>query len=234
LASLWRLLVPGDRAKSSLSPLAFHSISSGLFSLLSSFHITAVPQHQSPFGPTPPPGLHQVSHPDIQSAQDLISQFLSGSIGDLDEGSLEEEYATELSARDKRQAGLLRQAVFLIGLANSFEFSLATLPWMLNNLVEVRFPCSVSEVTDNSSRSTGHYYLPNHLRPPMRPYAHEKSVRSAVWPSLSSNHFYQRTRPHLRNQCQEVLLLEVLISHLDRRQAISAQFSVLSSFSRRV
>ena len=127
----------------------FHSISSGLFSLLSSFHITAVAQQQSPFGPIPPPGLHQISHPDIQSAQDLISQFLSGSLGDLDEGSLEEEYSTELSAQDKRQAGTLRQAVFLIGLANSFEFSLATLPWMLNNLIEVSHSCCLSELINN-------------------------------------------------------------------------------------
>ena len=126
LSSLWLLLVPGDENKILLSTHGFKSITSGLLILLAALSSSSTP-------------VTQILHPDVQLLRDLVLQFLSGSLGDLEEDQMVEVYGIEYGIDDRRHTGALRRGVFLEGLVGCIENCLGTGTgvWILENLLEV-------------------------------------------------------------------------------------------------
>ncbi|TFK38037.1 hypothetical protein BDQ12DRAFT_735948 [Crucibulum laeve] len=117
IACLWRLLVPGEQFRSTSSPQALMSIASGLFTLLATLSQTSGSNAE-----------------DISVVKDVISEFFSGSFGELEERSVEEDYGTAMKTHEQDSA---RRAVVLQALMTCLEnCSERTRIWMLHNLVE--------------------------------------------------------------------------------------------------
>ncbi|KAH9478689.1 hypothetical protein JR316_0009147 [Psilocybe cubensis] len=113
LGSLWRIIVPGDSNRILLSPQAFRSIVNGLLMLL------------------------QPIHPDIGSLQDIIFQYLSGSLGEIEDDQVEETYGVEFGIADRRHMPSVRRAIFLDALVSTIENSGGTGEWLLCNVIEL-------------------------------------------------------------------------------------------------
>ncbi|KAF9051397.1 hypothetical protein BJ165DRAFT_1524338 [Panaeolus papilionaceus] len=130
LASLWRLLVPGERNRILLSLHGFQSIACGLLILLVSlYRSSTAPQAQTQPGSattyndpsarrdiataayTPqsfllcPANFANPPHPDIKLLQDLIGQFVGGSYGEVEDDGVEEEYGVEYGVGDRKGGG---------------------------------------------------------------------------------------------------------------------------------
>ncbi|KAF8965019.1 hypothetical protein BDZ97DRAFT_1813196 [Flammula alnicola] len=149
LGSLWRLLVPGDKNRILLTTPGYQSISNGLLLLLVALYRSSTslmnsnniylgsPTLKSPnlfhFASA---NFQQPPHPDINLLQDLIPQFLSGSLGELEDDGVEEIYGVEFGAADRRHLVTVRQAVFLESLVTCIENSPGTGEWLLCNVIE--------------------------------------------------------------------------------------------------
>ncbi|KDR79961.1 hypothetical protein GALMADRAFT_242128 [Galerina marginata CBS 339.88] len=151
LGLLWRLLVPGDRNRILLTTPGFHSISSSLLLLLVLLYrsSTSSANINNPYPSSPalrnyfsfaPANFQQPPHPDINLLQELIPQFLSGSLGELDDEGVQEVYGVEFAAADTRHLSTVRRAVFLDALVNTIEDSSATGEWLLCNAIEHYWP----------------------------------------------------------------------------------------------
>ncbi|CAA7264275.1 unnamed protein product [Cyclocybe aegerita] len=144
LASLWKLLVSGDRNRTLLTVEGFQSISSGLLILLAAFY--RPPAAVSSFASIPA-NFQQPPHPDIHLVQDVIQQFLSGSMGELEDDAVEEEYGVEFGIRDRRHLGAVRRAVFLEALVICMENDPPAREWLLQNAIEQYWPMPSDDTT---------------------------------------------------------------------------------------
>ncbi|KAF8155551.1 hypothetical protein B0H34DRAFT_751522 [Crassisporium funariophilum] len=115
LGSLWRLLVPGDQNRILLTAHGFQSLTNGLLLLLVALHRSSSPSPSSSYQRQHDGAKSQptVTHPDIHLLRDLIVQFLSGSLGDLEDDHVEDLYGVEYNLEDRRNMGAVRKAVFL-------------------------------------------------------------------------------------------------------------------------
>jgi len=149
LGLLWRLLVPGDKNRTLLTPQSFQTIANNLLLLLVSLYRSSTPSTRPTFDPAyanqdndgtfafASANFQQVPHPDIHLLQELIPQFLSGSLGELEDDKVEEFYGVEYQAADQRHPGHIRRALFMDSLVNCIERAPGTGEWLLCNAVEV-------------------------------------------------------------------------------------------------
>ena len=113
LGSLWHLLVPAT-TKILLTLAGFHLISCNLFLLLAALYCSSgIPASstnsymQSPIFktlicyPFPSTNFRNPPHPDINLLQDLIPQFLSASLGEVEDDKIEETYTISFSITDR-------------------------------------------------------------------------------------------------------------------------------------
>ncbi|KDR72729.1 hypothetical protein GALMADRAFT_228996 [Galerina marginata CBS 339.88] len=151
LGLLWHVLVPGDRNRIVLTTQGFQSISTGLLLLLVSLYrsSTASTNINNPYASSPATrsnfsfasaNFQQPPHPNISLLQELILQFLSGSLGELDNEQVQEVYGVEFAALDTRYLSALRRSVFLDSLVNTIEGSPASGEWLVCNVIEHYWP----------------------------------------------------------------------------------------------
>ena len=120
LGYLWRCIVPGDRNRAIISPMAMQNVAHGLLMLLASLHALA----------------HPVQEEDVRLTKDLILQFLSGTFGELNEKAVEEEYEARWLPGDMK--GAVRKALFLEALTKCLEnCAQVTRVWLLQHAIEV-------------------------------------------------------------------------------------------------
>ncbi len=121
-------------------------MSSGLILLLAALHRTSIPhnptrEHHSIYLPDVSSSAltnpQKASHPDIHLLRDAINKLLSGSLGEVEKSTIEEDYGAEYSARDRRYSDAIRRSMFLEALLNCVENSPRTGEWILCNMVEV-------------------------------------------------------------------------------------------------
>ena len=84
-----------------------------------------------------PADFQNPPHPDLDRVQGVIRQVLSGSMGDLEDDNVEENYGAEFGADDRRHLSSVRRAVFLDAAVNCLENSPGTRDWLLRNVLEV-------------------------------------------------------------------------------------------------
>ena len=150
LGLLWRLLVPGDKNRILLTPQGFQTISNNLLLLLVSLYRSSTSSTRPTFDPVyanqdndygsfafAPANFQQAPHPDIHLLQELIPQFLSGSLGELEDDKVEEFYGVEYQAADQRHLGHIRRALFVDSLVHCIERAPGSGEWLLCNAVEV-------------------------------------------------------------------------------------------------
>ncbi|KAJ3513514.1 hypothetical protein NLJ89_g2905 [Agrocybe chaxingu] len=141
------LIEEGDRNRTLFTVEGFQSISSGLLMLLAAFY--RPPAAVSSLASIPA-NFQQPPHPDIHLVQDVIQQFLSGSMGELEDDTVEEEYGVEFGIRDRRHLGAVRRAVFLEALVICMENDPPAREWLLKNVTEQYWPIP----SDNTTLTT--------------------------------------------------------------------------------
>lgn len=123
LGYLWRCIVPGDRNRAIISPIAMQSVAHGLLMLLASLHALTNP----------------VQEEDVRLTKDLILQFISGTFGELNEKAVEEEYEARWLPGDMK--GAVRKALFLEALTKCLEnCAQVTRVWLLQHAIEEYWP----------------------------------------------------------------------------------------------
>lgn len=141
--------MPPDKNRILLTVEGFQSIASGMLILLSSLYhsSTSAFGHDQISATSPPstPGyfmsevadFRQPPHPDIHLLQDLIPQFLSGSLDELDDDKVEETYGVEYGTSDRKDIRSIRKAIFTDSLLLTIENTPGTGEWLFCNLIEV-------------------------------------------------------------------------------------------------
>lgn len=117
-----------------LSSQCFQSLASSLILLLVTLYETGVPRKGTL---DVPPNNHQTYHPDVVLLKQVIEHFLTGSLGDLEEDSLEEEYGVEHSPTDRNDPDGIRRALFIEVLVNCLENSPASAAVLLDIVISV-------------------------------------------------------------------------------------------------